>query len=141
MSIEYPISIDKGADRCVGCNWKLSSLTLLSCVFCGTGHWHSRLHSLIFPKPQSTRARFPNHKARVHKVLLLIMIQLVYTVQCCVYRCAIHSLSFISYKRRPIRDDRQIVDKNKRQGLAFSKKLRQSYQRYYRYYCFIKHCN
>ena len=30
------------------------------------------------------------------------------------------------YKRRPIRDGRQIVEKNKRQGLAFSKKLRDS---------------
>ena len=32
----------------------------------------------------------------------------------------------IFYKRRPIRDGRQIVEKNKRQGLAFSKKLRDS---------------
>ena len=32
----------------------------------------------------------------------------------------------ILYKRRPIRDGRQIVEKNKRQGLAFSKKLRDS---------------
>ena len=30
------------------------------------------------------------------------------------------------YKRRPIRDGRQIVEKNKRQGLAFLKKLRDS---------------
>ena len=30
------------------------------------------------------------------------------------------------YKRRPIRDGRQIVEKIKRQGLAFSKKLRDS---------------
>ena len=30
------------------------------------------------------------------------------------------------YKRWPIRDGRQIVEKNKRQGLAFSKKLRDS---------------
>ena len=32
----------------------------------------------------------------------------------------------IFYKRRPIRDGRQIVEKNKRQGLAFSKMLRDS---------------
>ena len=30
------------------------------------------------------------------------------------------------YKRRPIRDGRQIVEKNKRQGLPSSKKLRDS---------------
>ena len=36
-----------------------------------------------------------------------------------------HTL-IIFYKRRPIRDGRQIVEKNKRQGLAFSKKLRDS---------------
>ena len=30
------------------------------------------------------------------------------------------------YKRRLIRDGRQIAEKNKRQGLAFSKKLRDS---------------
>ena len=34
----------------------------------------------------------------------------------------------ILYKRRPIRNDRQIAEKNKRQGLAFSKKLRDSAQ-------------
>ena len=33
---------------------------------------------------------------------------------------------FIFYKRQPIRYSRQIVDKNKRHGLAFSKKLRDS---------------
>ena len=32
----------------------------------------------------------------------------------------------ILYKRRPIRDGRQILEKNKRRGLAFSKKLRDS---------------
>ena len=35
------------------------------------------------------------------------------------------TLSMI-YKRQPIRDGRQIVEKNKRQGLVFSKKLRDS---------------
>ena len=30
------------------------------------------------------------------------------------------------YKSQPIRDGRQIFEKNKRQGLAFSKKLRDS---------------
>ena len=35
----------------------------------------------------------------------------------------IHTL-FMFYKRRLIRDGRQIAEKNKRQGLAFSKKLR-----------------
>ena len=33
---------------------------------------------------------------------------------------------FMFYKRRLIRDSRQIVEKNKRQGLAFFKKLRDS---------------
>ena len=37
-----------------------------------------------------------------------------------------HDTLIIFYKRRPIRDGRQIVEKNKRQGLAFSKKLRDS---------------
>ena len=43
----------------------------------------------------------------------------------------------IFYKRRPIRDSRQIVDKYKRQGLAFLKNLRDRHRLILEHICII----